>query len=152
MKTFTSKSTPEDQVKASQSLDALSKSASKSKKEKGAGVFISHKGSQEPIEIPKPAMELLVSLLEMMAAGKTVTLVASQQMLTTQEAADFLKVSRPYLVKLLETGAIPFKKTGSHRRVQVDDLVAFSILFNAEREANLDFLAKQAQELQMGYE
>jgi len=86
-----------------------------------------------------------------MAEGKTVSLIDNDEELTTQEAADILNTSRPYLVKLLESGEIPFTKVGKHRRVRFEDLNAYKKKRQREREHRLKELAKQAQELDMGY-
>src|SRR5262245_30074735 len=67
----------------------------------------------QQIVVPAPAFELLVSILAEMANGNGVTVMPIHAELTTQEAANFLNVSRPYLVKLLEEGQIPFRKVGT---------------------------------------
>ena len=72
--------------------------------------------------------------------------------LTTQEAADLLNVSRPHLVKLLEAGALPFHKTGKHRRVRFADLMQYKSVQDRNSELAMEALARQAQELGMGYE
>ena len=107
--------------------------------------------SQE-IVIPAPAFELLVGILAEMANGNGVTLMPVHAELTTQEAANFLNVSRPYLVKLLEEDKIPFRKVGTRRRVQLADLLAYKAKDDARREKALAALAAQAQREGFGYE
>ena len=73
--------------------------------------------SEEVIDLPACAGTLLLEILEDMAAGSAVAVLRRDAELTTQQAADFLNVSRPFLVKLLERGIVPFRKVGTHRRV-----------------------------------
>ncbi len=75
-----------------------------------------------------------------------------QAELTSQEGADLLNVSRPHLVKLLDAGALPFTKTGRHRRIKFADLMAYKKQRDQASYTALDELAAQAQELRMGYE
>ena len=72
--------------------------------------------------------------------------------LSSQEAADYLHVSRPHLVKLVEKGEIPCTMVGTHRRMALHDLKIYADKVRANRDAQLAFLAKQAQELHLGYE
>lgn len=108
-------------------------------------------GHKQAILLPASAVKLLVSLLAEMAQGHAVTLVPYHAELTTQQAADFLNVSRPYLVKLLERGEMPFHKTGKHRRVRFEDLLAYQQRLREARSQPLDQLTAEAQELDLGY-
>lgn len=74
-----------------------------------------------------------------------------ETLLTTQEAADTLNVSRPFFVKLLEDRSIPFHNTGKHRMVKYQDVMSYKNGIDALRRAALDEQAKQAQDLNMGY-
>ncbi|MGD9583500.1 MAG: helix-turn-helix domain-containing protein [Lysobacterales bacterium] len=104
------------------------------------------------LELPASALRLLVDILAELAGGNAVKVVPIHAELTTQEAADLLKVSRPHLVKLLEDGVLPFHRTGKHRRVRFADLMLYKGRRDRASEQAMTELAKQAQELRMGYE
>ncbi|MFC0668720.1 helix-turn-helix domain-containing protein [Azotobacter chroococcum] len=104
------------------------------------------------IELPTSALRLLVDILAELADGNAVRVVPVHAELTTQEAADLLNVSRPHLVKLLEAGELPFHRTGKHRRVRFADLMHYKGERDRSSEQALAELARQAQELGMGYE
>lgn len=92
--------------------------------------------------IPDEIFQILDQVVDALANGKAVTVAPSGMMLTTQQAADFLGISRPTLVKLLEEDKIPFERPGRHRRVALRDLVDFTESFHNAREAALDEVAK----------
>ncbi|AUZ48061.1 MULTISPECIES: helix-turn-helix domain-containing protein [Pseudomonas] len=102
--------------------------------------------------LPTSALRLLVDILGELALGNAVKVVPVHAELTSQEAADLLNVSRPHLVKMLEEGAIPFTKTGRHRRIRFSDLMAFKQQRDAESQEAMEALVRQAQELGMGYD
>lgn len=101
--------------------------------------------------LPADAVHLLVRILTHMANGSAVAVLPIQAELTTQQAADLLAVSRPYLVRLLDEGKIPFHKVGTHRRVRAADAVAYQNQRQAESKRLLDDLTEEAQELGLGY-
>ncbi len=103
------------------------------------------------ISIPLSAFRLLNDILTEMSKGNAVTFIPIHAELTTQQAADFLNVSRPFVVKLIEEKKLPCRKVGTHRRVLFQDLVEFKRKTNADRARTLEELAKQAQDLKMGY-
>jgi excisionase family DNA binding protein len=96
--------------------------------------------------LPASISHALRQLVQYLAQDKTVTVMPIAKDLTTQQAADILNVSRPHLVRLLEDGAIPFTRTGAHRRVLLDDLLAYKQRRDAERRAGLAQLTRMSQE------
>ncbi|HEV7448390.1 MAG TPA: helix-turn-helix domain-containing protein [Steroidobacteraceae bacterium] len=103
----------------------------------------------EPLVLPAAAVRLLGALLTELAKGNAVTLVPHHAELTTQEAADLLNVSRPFLIGLLEKGQLPHHKVGTHRRVRFADLMTYKRRRDAESESALRELAALSQEMKL---
>ncbi len=97
------------------------------------------------LEVPEPVFEALVQVATAMAHGQGVTVIPQNALLTTQEAAELLGISRPTLVRLLEEGGIPFEQRGRHRRVMLADLLAYQGSMRRERRDALDRMAQEGQ-------
>lgn len=113
--------------------------------------FHDEQGTVRTVSIPTSALRLLLDVLTEIGRGNAVSIIPIHAELTTQEAADVLNVSRPFLVQLLEQGEIPFHKVGTHRRVRYQDLIDYKNRIDAKRRKALEELASQAKELGMGY-
>jgi excisionase family DNA binding protein len=101
----------------------------------------------EGIVLPASAFEALKAIVTGMAQGLAMTLIPSGRELTTQEAADLLRMSRPTVIRLLEDGTIPFHKVGTHRRIDVEDVLAYRTKRNEQRRAALRELTEISEEI-----
>jgi excisionase family DNA binding protein len=129
----------------------LAKTASRTlARAKGQAVKVTLDDGKE-LTLPKAITELLVRVLTELSNGNMVSIMPVHAELTTQEAANHLNVSRPFLIKLLENGKLPYHRVGSHRRVRYGDLKQFMAEHEKVREAAMQKLADEAQELGLGY-
>lgn len=105
----------------------------------------------EPIELPAGVVALLMEILDAMAQGRGITILPENTELTTAQAAEVLNVSRPFLIRLLDERKLPCRKVGKHRRLRIEDVMAYKSAIDREREIILDELAAEAQQQDMGY-
>ncbi|MBL4846167.1 MAG: helix-turn-helix domain-containing protein [Planctomycetes bacterium] len=103
------------------------------------------------IEVPLPAFRLLLEILRGLSIGDGVSVVRTHAELTTQEAANILNVSRPYLIGLVEKGAIPCRKVGNRRKIRLIDLLDFQERDDEERRRVREKLAEEAENLGLTY-
>jgi excisionase family DNA binding protein len=146
------KITKSDQKVALLSVKILADSEDQATKNKDEVINFRIQGSEEVVTIPLKALHLLNSIISNMAQGKSIALMPTDAEVSTQQAAEILNVSRPHVIKLLEKGEIPHKKVGSHRRILLQDILKYESNFKSERRKKLDYLAKEAQQLNLGYE
>lgn len=106
-------------------------------------------GEGDELVVPRGAVELLARVLAHMANGHGVSVVPEHAELTTQQAAELLNVSRPYLIGLLESGEIEFRKVGTHRRVLAGSLMAYKHRDDLRRRGAADELAQLAQNMDL---
>lgn len=103
------------------------------------------------VEIPASAFAALRAVVRDMAQGLTITLIPHDKELTTKEAANILNMSRPFLVKLLDRGEIPHHRVGTHRRLNVEDVLAYRELRAARRREQLRKLTELSEQVEGGY-
>lgn len=151
MGNITEKTTREEQRIAESSVSQLKKASRRLSKKRSPAVRIKMQEQSEYLEIPSKALSLLHDIVALMADGKSITLIPSDAEVSTQQAAEVLSVSRPHIVKLLESGVIPHRKVGTHRRILLKDLMRYGDKLNKKRAKKLEYLAKQAQLLDLGY-
>ncbi len=101
----------------------------------GGTVFI--EGERGRVSLPAPVTHKIEALLAVYAEGHVPSVLAPQDDLTTQEAADILGFARPTVVKMMDDGRLPFQKPGTHRRVRRADLMAFQASLQEDRQSAL---------------
>lgn len=108
-------------------------------------------GHSETVDLPTSVFQMLVRILTEMGKGNAVTLMPIHAQLTTQQAAELLGVSRPFIIKELKDGRIPFHLVGTHRRIAYRDLMEYKAKCQSDHDKAMDELVAQAQDLKMGY-
>ncbi len=103
----------------------------------------------EQIHIPRSVHKLLSQVVHAMVADRAISIVIQPQEFSTQQAADYLNVSRPFLIKLLEQGEIPFTKVGTHRRIRFDNLISYKTKRDVERSELLQELVDISEEARL---
>jgi excisionase family DNA binding protein len=112
--------------------------------QRGNAKLVGPTGDQ--IAVPEPVCDLLLLILKNLQAGRAVSIVSEHQQLTTQRAAHILGVSRPFLIRLLENGDMPFHMVGAHRRIHVRDLLDYKRRRDADRHEAINNMARAAME------
>jgi excisionase family DNA binding protein len=109
--------------------------------------LVTEDNQHEMISIPPGAVRLFLDVLTQLGQGRAVTILPKKAELTTQEAADYLNVSRPYVVKLIETGMLPARNVGTRRRIAFQDLVRFDDADRKRRRAALNEVSQLDRDL-----
>jgi excisionase family DNA binding protein len=147
MKTFTFATSSDSIVDAEKALTALLPLARK----RGRYVHLQLMGSEQMIALSRETLTIVIEVLRQMTQGGATALVPLEEELSSQQAADILNVSRPYLIRLLDKGIIPSRKVGKHRRVLMNDLLAYKKSEENAQRVRLDELTAEAQRLGLGY-
>lgn len=147
MTTFTFATSSDSIVDAEKALTALLPLARK----RGRYVHFQLMGSEQMITLSRETLTIVIEVLRQMTQGGATALVPLEEELSSQQAADILNVSRPYLVRLLDKGVIPSRKVGKHRRVLMNDLLAYKKSEENAQRVRLDELTAEAQRLGLGY-
>ncbi|MDQ3769093.1 MAG: helix-turn-helix domain-containing protein [Actinomycetota bacterium] len=153
MTTTTAKAPDDNLLRAApaevDALDALLDQLQNLSREQRAAQLRAADGTS--VEVPPTAIHALELLVQGLTRGQAISLVTHGSELTTQEAADLLHVSRPHLIKLLDDGTIDHYKVGTHRRVRIDDALAYRERRAGIRREKLDELTRLSEELPGGY-
>jgi excisionase family DNA binding protein len=130
-------------------LEALSEQIVEMASQRQRAALIGPNGVR--VDIPESAFEALLLIVRTMARGQAITLIPQGKELTTQQAADLLHVSRPHLVQLLDRGDIGHHMVGTHRRINIEDVLSFRRQLRTNRQRKLAELTRASEELEGGY-
>ena len=108
-------------------------------------------GEHPTVQVPPAALKLIGQLLGAMSEGRSVTLLPAGQELTTVEAANFLNVSRPFVIKEIEAGRLRHRMVGTHRRIAFEDLITYARSMRQQQDSALERMADNAHELGLDY-
>jgi excisionase family DNA binding protein len=108
-------------------------------------------GSSPSVAVPPAILRMLGQTLGMMAKGQPIVLVPEKQEFSTVEAANFLNVSRPFVIKEIQAGRLDYRMVGSHRRILFKDIVKYAESMRKQRSEALDKMAANARELGLEY-
>lgn len=100
-----------------------------------------------PLDLPAPVAEALAEILEAAAEGEQALVLRSPEDLTTEQAAAVLGVSRPTVIRMVESGKLPARMVGTHRRLSLGDVLAHREASARHRTEALDEMAREAEEL-----
>jgi excisionase family DNA binding protein len=135
---------PEQQAQVAALSKALEEMVHSPKRRAPKCQLVGPKG--EGIALPESVFFVLERVAEVLARGDSITVVPVGREVTTQQAANLLNVSRQYFVRLLDGGRIPFRKTGKHRRLRIEDVLDFKVKRDKDRRAGLRELSQTTQE------
>jgi len=113
--------------------------------------IVSEDGSTPAVSVPPAVLRFIGQTLGLIAKRQPIVLMPQKQELSTVEVANFLNVSRPFVIKEIEAGRLKHRKVGSHRRVLYEDLMEYARKMRAEQKAALDRMAENARELGLSY-
>lgn len=109
------------------------------------------KGEHPQVDVPPAALKLIGQLLGAMSEGRSITLMPANREFTTVEAAHFLNVSRPFVIKEIEEGRLQHRMVGTHRRIAFNDLVTYANKMRIKQAAALERMTENARELGLDY-
>ncbi len=119
---------------------------------KAVSIMLTSDGDEQPsVAVPPAALKLIGQLLGALSEGRPVVLMPGKQELTTVEAANYLNVSRPFVIKEIEAGRLPHRMVGRHRRIAFEDLVAYERKMREKQRAALERMAENERELGLDY-